>query len=48
MSQAANRLATPDNYLLYWRNRKKLSLRMVAARLEASGKTYASPNTINR
>jgi transcriptional regulator with XRE-family HTH domain len=36
------------HHLLYWRKRKHLSLSRLAARIEAAGRAYASPKTLNR
>jgi transcriptional regulator with XRE-family HTH domain len=36
------------DHLLYWRKQKGLSLAKLAARIEANGYYYVSPNTLNR
>lgn len=37
-----------ENYLLYWRNRRKISLNKLSARISTSSENYASPKTLNR
>lgn len=38
----------PSNQLLYWRQRRNLSLAVLSMRIEAHGNQFASPKTINR
>src|SRR5579859_2012963 len=48
MAQMEDERRNPGNYLLYWRNRRNLSLNILSARIAAGGRQFASAKTLNR
>jgi len=48
MSPTARTEASLPNHLRYWRNRRRVSLSQLSARLETAGRHYTSPKTLNR
>jgi tetratricopeptide (TPR) repeat protein len=48
MARMEDERRDPGNYLLYWRNRRNLSLNILSARIAAGGRQFASAKTLNR